>query len=475
MTSAQALSNSIAWQQWDGRIVNAAFPLVHYLGGSAHSAVYLTTSDGAKAAIKLIPADAPYTSAQTESWKLAQQLSHPHLVRVLDTGLWHADEEQDMRFAIMEYCEESLARVIRERTLTSDEARNMLGPCLDALKYLHGRGIVHGQIKPAHILASGDQLKLSSDTVHRNGELHPSAAVSPYDAPERTGGTISLSGDMWSLGVTIFEALSGHLPPAEGSSKVAAKLSPPFEEIVAGCLTRDRERRLSVSAVRGLLDRPAKNAAEIKSVTQPAVKPNTSTLEKPVTSTTRTAPTSKPVPPPVVKSDSTTHAWSRPTFLVMAVIVFLVLAIGIGLRLTRSKAKTEVSVPVTAQKTKASARPVAAAVGSDVNGNAAIKTVPGSVLHQVMPDIKSSARNTINGTVKVRIKVAVGTDGKVSHATLSTRGPSTYFAKQSLEAARRWSFAAPIRDGVPQASEWTLRFEFRRGGTQVKVQPMPGA
>ncbi len=475
MTPAQALSNSIAWQQWDGRIVNATLPLMHYLGGSQHGAVYLTTFGGAKAAIKLIPADAPYSSAQMESWKLAQQLSHPHLVRVLDTGLWHADEEQDMRFAIMEYCEESLARVIRERTLTSDEARTMLGPSLDALKYLHGRGIVHGQIKPAHILASGDQLKLSSDTVHRNGEVHPSATASPYDAPERAGGTISLSGDMWSLGVTIFESLNGHLPGGEGNSKVTAKLSPPFEEIVTGCLMRERERRLSVSGVRGLLDRPVKNAAEIQSVTPPAAKPHASTLERPLSTATRVPPTSKPLAPPIVRADSTTNGRNRRTVLLVVVVVLLVVAIGIGLRLTRSKPPTDVSSPVVAQKIEAHAKPISGATGSDVNGHAPIKIVSGSVLHEVMPDIKPSARNTINGTVRVKVKVALGADGKVSHATLATRGPSNYFAKQSLEAARRWSFTAPVRDGAPQTSEWTLRFEFRRTGTQVHAQPKSGA
>jgi TonB family protein len=403
-------------------------------------------------------------------------LSHPNLVRVLDTGLWHADEEQDMLFAIMEYCEESLARVIRERTLTPDEARNLLGPVLDALKYLHGRGILHGQIKPAHLLASGDRLKLSSDTVHRNGDAHPSPTVTPYDAPERSGGTISLGGDVWALGVTLFEALSGHLPgtPSEGTSRFAAKLSPPFEEIVTGCLTRDRKQRLSISAIRGLLDRPARNtAAETKPVLQPAARPVASMLEKPVPSGTRVAAISTPIPPRVLEDHRATAGWSRRTLLI-AVGIVLVLAIGIGLRLTRSNPETAPSAPVVAQKTIAKVSPDAAGVGTGSIQHAPLTAASGSVLHQVMPEIIAPARNTINGTVKVKVRVAVAADGKVSRATLAARGPSTYFAKQSLEAARRWSFVAPIRNGVAQPSEWTLRFEFRKNGTKVNAQPTSG-
>ncbi len=159
-----------------------AFPLLQYLGGSRRSAFYLTELAGAKAVIKLIPAGTPRTAAQVACWKLAGRLSHPNLVQILEIGLWHADQDQDMCFAVMEYCDESLADLLRQRLLTPAEAREVLAPTLTALKYLHGQGLLHGQIKPSHLLASGDQLKLSCDTIHRNGEGHPSAIESPYDA-----------------------------------------------------------------------------------------------------------------------------------------------------------------------------------------------------------------------------------------------------------------------------------------------------
>jgi TonB family protein len=89
-----------------------------------------------------------------------------------------------------------------------------------------------------------------------------------------------------------------------------------------------------------------------------------------------------------------------------------------------------------------------------------------------MPEISGKARSTINGTVKLRVRVAVNAEGKVSRATLAAHGPSAYFARQALEAARQWTFTPPVRDGKPQASDWMLRFEIRRSGTRAAAQQL---
>src|SRR5271166_1741469 len=110
------------WQRWEGRVINGRFPLRLYLGGSEHSAVYLTEIDGSKAAIKLIPSNETQAQLQFSRWELASKLSHPHLIRILDTGRWRADDAQDMLFAIVEHADENLAEVLRSRRLTPVEA-----------------------------------------------------------------------------------------------------------------------------------------------------------------------------------------------------------------------------------------------------------------------------------------------------------------------------------------------------------------
>ena len=54
----------------------------------------------------------------------------------------------------MEATEEDLSQILPQRRLTPEEAREMLGPVLDALSYLHGKGFAHGAIKPANIMAA---------------------------------------------------------------------------------------------------------------------------------------------------------------------------------------------------------------------------------------------------------------------------------------------------------------------------------
>jgi TonB family protein len=460
-----------SWQQWDGRIVNGRFRLLQYLGGSDYSAVYLTEIEGARAAIKLISVDAPHAQAQVTSWKLAGQLFHPNLVRILDTGLWHADNQQDMQFAVIEYCEESLAGVLRQRPLTPAEAREMLVPALDAMKYLHAQGIFHGQIKPTNILAVGDQLKLSTDGVRCNGEAEHSRVAGPYDPPEKTTGRISLCGDIWSLGITLVESLTNRLPASDkdGNPELLEELPPPFDAIAKGCLTPDRERRLSATAIRSLLDRPVIGAvAESKAAAK---------SEATSSSDVRTAPAHGTAPAAAAgcasldkKADGSALGVKR-HFVLAAAGVFVILAMALGLRLVRKSSET--SRPAATRAAQQDGKTAAPATTSADGGSAKLKAlaaVRGAVLREVMPEVSSQARNTINGTVKVKVRVVVNAQGKVSQATLAAPGPSRYFAYQALQAARRWTFVAPVQGEKPEASEWILGFEFRKSGAKATAQ-----
>ena len=164
------LTLSSSWKDWEGRVINEQYPLERFLGSGEQSAAFFTEN----ATIKLVATDAENVEAQLSRWERAARLSHPHLIRLFDGGVCRP-ESDGLLYVVMEYGEESLAGVLQERPLSVAETREMLGPVLEAMAYLHNEGLVHGHIKPGNIMAVGEQVKLASDGASAPLEGHSSA------------------------------------------------------------------------------------------------------------------------------------------------------------------------------------------------------------------------------------------------------------------------------------------------------------
>ncbi len=237
------MSNPETWKKWEGR-ADGKFPLRQWLGGSDHSAVFLTERPGQtnqKFAIKLIAADAQ-ADHQLAHWRAAAQLSHPHLMRIYDAGRCRLDGEP-LLYLVMEYAEENLSQILPHRALAPTEVTDMLPPLLDALSYLHGKGFVHGRIKPSNVHAMNDQLKLSADQIVPFAESDPARKRHDvYDAPETAAGIISPAGDIWSIGVTLVAALTQNVSFEDENSRSDPNppetVPPPFHGIARECLPR---------------------------------------------------------------------------------------------------------------------------------------------------------------------------------------------------------------------------------------------
>jgi len=93
--------------------------------------------------------------------------------------------------------------------------------------------------------------------------------------------------------------------------------------------------------------------------------------------------------------------------------------------------------------------------------------LPGEVLAQVLPEPSQKAQATIQGKVRVGVKVHVDSAGNVSGAEFVSPGPSKYFADLALQAARRWDFAPAKVDGHAVPSEWLIVFHFTPAGPKV--------
>src|ERR1700722_14108216 len=248
------------WKQWEGQMADGRYPLRRLLGGSERGPVFLTESSGPerqKCAIKFFVAEPEIADAQMARWEQATKLAHPHLQRVLETGRCELGGAR-MLYAAMECADEDLSQVVPVRPLTAAEASGMLRPALEALAYLHGKGRVHGTIKPSNITAVGEHLKISSDGIcaARNpaiGRGRPTA----YDAPEVGTRGASAAGDVWSLGVTLVEVLTQRLPQWDFKGQEEPQLPrmpAPFGDIAKQCLRRDPQQRCSLRDIAARLD-----------------------------------------------------------------------------------------------------------------------------------------------------------------------------------------------------------------------------
>jgi TonB family protein len=549
---------SEAWKTWEGQAVDG-FPLRQYLGGSDHSAVYLTqlnSSGEEKAAIKFIPADAS-AYAQLAKWRVAGELTHAHLLQLIRVGRCEFANENFL-YVVMEYAEENLSEILPQRALEPDEVRPVLESALDALSYLHAQGLAHTRIKPGNILAAGDHLKLSSDTLSEIGSAPVAIAQAGiYAAPESAIAPVSAAADVWSLGVTLVEALTQRTPVLRGQTDVELPtpeaIPAPYLEIARRGLQADPSRRASLKEISTLLNagsttayRDAVQHAELHTPGTQSPETLVAALEHrespkaaPVAETVPAVETSKKslasqqvsllphtlLPASPVRDTTSKPARRKSRVAIPAVAAMILLAaILLAPRvlnrfsqlqpqaatvqpsiapapssLTPPPAVTAPVVPPVTQ-TKAEKRAAEKQAAREKNSASARETVSpsdtvnpvssrsmdageprptsksvkatqtnaarGAVLYQVVPDISQHARDTIQGTVRVGVKVHVDAAGKVTGAELDNFS-SKFFGDQAVQVARRWTFTPPHVDGRNAPSEWLLRFEFTQKATKV--------
>jgi TonB family protein len=462
--TAQRTAMSETWKRWEGQVVNGALPLLRYLGGSDHSAVFLTERVGGapqKAVIKIILANADRAEDQLLRWKQGAKMAHPGLLRLFESGRCEL-EGTSLLYVVMEYAEENLSQIVPERTLTPAEAHQMLPPVLKALAYLHGSGLVHGNVKPSNIMAAGDQVKVSSDTLRTAGEMvGRQGDLGVYDPPEAAKGKLSSMTDVWALGITLVEVLTQR-PPVWNRAQAAPPalhegIPEPFREIVRRCLQVDPQQRWKVAEIAARLQ-----LAE--------------------------ATPAKPVAPTTMPGEGKGKSVKWPLAVVAVGIIAIALIalipnVGPKGRIPSSPSRpTEVQPQAVAPPSAASPDPSRPPRKTKQSPSTHAKTpspdgtteklppgaaLKGAVLQQVSPRVSPSARKTIDGKIRVVVRVEVDPSGNVTNAKLVSAGPSKYFARLALESARGWKFTPAQVRGQAVASQWTLRFGFRRTDTEV--------
>lgn len=209
-------------------MIAGRYRLERELGRGAMGAVWLATDEvlGRSVALKqLIALDGVSDAAVEREAQLAARLVHPNVVAVFDLV-----RDDDKPWLVMEYVEgKTLAHMVRDDgPMSVEDAARLIGQIASALRSAHAAGIVHRDVKPANIVVGrADRAKLTDFGIARGvdsqttqtGQVTGSPA---YLAPEiATGGRANPASDMWSLGATLFQALTGEPPYGIGDNALA--------------------------------------------------------------------------------------------------------------------------------------------------------------------------------------------------------------------------------------------------------------
>jgi eukaryotic-like serine/threonine-protein kinase len=218
-----------------GMCLNGRYRLDAQIGAGGMSTVYraFDTTLERRVAVKLMHREIASDSDQLERFRRearsVAQLSHPHIVGVIDAG-----EEDSRPYIVFEYVEgETLKdRIRRMGRLPIDEAIAYSIEIARALGAAHARGIVHRDIKPQNVLVDeegsakvtdfGIARSLDEEGLTADGRV---LGTTDYVSPEQAlGHDVDGQSDIYSLGVVLYEMLTGEVPfHGENQVSVAMK------------------------------------------------------------------------------------------------------------------------------------------------------------------------------------------------------------------------------------------------------------
>jgi len=244
------------------------YQLLEKLGAGGMGVVYLAYDSKLerKVALKFLPEFISDNEVKRNQFireaRAAAQLNHPNIATIFNI------EEADQIFIVMEYIDgEEFSDKIRRAPLSVKETTSLICQIAEGLQAAHNTGIVHRDIKSGNLmLTTSGKVKIldfglafSTD----NGQLSSEESISgslAYMSPEQLkGGDIDHRSDIWSLGIVIYEMLSGKLPfngeyeqAIEYSilnedftplSRITSNSSPVLEKVINKCLQKNPSDR----------------------------------------------------------------------------------------------------------------------------------------------------------------------------------------------------------------------------------------
>ena len=259
----------------EGSVVGGRYRLTRLLGAGGLGRVWLAHDEvqDRDVAVKTVAFE-PWSAQQWQRFErelaMASRVVHPNVLRILD-----AVRLDDQAALVTEYLPyPNLQQVLRDRGALDVPTAARIGVRLaSALAAVNDAGIVHHDVKPANILVGGDDRVVLVDfgmaeLITESGLPNRLVIGTPaYLAPERiASGGGGAAGDIWALGVTLFEAVEGRRPWAAAgpaalmdaalhAAPAAAVQAGPLAPVLERMLQKDPKGRPSAAEVARVLER----------------------------------------------------------------------------------------------------------------------------------------------------------------------------------------------------------------------------
>jgi serine/threonine protein kinase len=234
------------------------YELIRRIDVGGMGEVYLArqlTAFGREVAIKIMRSDLVHDPLARKRFlheaEVSAHLLHEHILTLIEFS-----EEDGRLFLVTPYIKGgTLAQRLRREPLALGEIYQLFKALVQAIGYIHKRGVIHRDLKPSNVLLDSDDdsdevyvrlidFGIASSSGHHDSESltlpGQELGTAAYMAPERLNGVTAPSNDIYSLGVILYEMVTGRLPSVSGR---ATALPQPLSAIVHCCMAVNSEER----------------------------------------------------------------------------------------------------------------------------------------------------------------------------------------------------------------------------------------
>jgi serine/threonine-protein kinase len=405
-----------------GESIDGRYRLIGRLGSGGMADVWCAEDSelGRRVALKFLherfAQDREFVERFRREAAAAAGLQHPNVVGVYDRG-----EHDGSHYIAMEYVEGASLKELISQGLTVPEAVEITRQVLAGARFAHAHGIVHRDLKPQNVLVNSQGRALVTDFgIARAGasEITQTGSVlgtAHYLSPEQAQGLpVTPASDLYSIGVILYEALTGRVP-FEGDSAVSVALKqvseqprPPSE------LNPEISRALDAVVLRALAKDPANRFASAEEFLGALDAAEADPGGGALGDTAAYAAVPAPAPPPPVFAPPPRRFWTRGRVALLALLALLLAGVA-AFALTRTD---RVLVPSVIEDEASAATRVLEGKGFEVDALPRPSCAPANTVTEQDPPAGSRADegSTVVITVSTGLSVKIPSVQDLSRA-----------------------------------------------------------